>query len=115
VDNEPSGYARFFDESSVQWRSDYTHNTFFLKTQQNYANDLLKIQGHVFLNEVYDLLGLPRSSAGALVGWVYEGDDIGDNYIDFGIFAPENVDALNGYVPRFLLDFNVDGVIYDAI
>lgn len=114
-DNQPSGYARFFDESSVEWRKDYTHNLFFLKAQQNYANDLLKMQGHVFLNEVYDMLSLPRSSAGALVGWVYEGDDIGDNYIDFGIYAPENVDAVNGYTKRFLLDFNVDGIIYDAI
>jgi len=114
-DNQPSGYARFFDESSVQWRKDYTHNLFFLKAQQNYANDLLKMQGHVFLNEVYDMLSLPRSSAGALVGWVYEGDNIGDNYIDFGIYAPENVDAVNGYAKKFLLDFNVDGVIYDAI
>ena len=115
IDGYPSGYARYFDESSTQWRSDPTHNIFFLKGQQNYFNDLLKIHGHVFLNEVYDALGFPRTSAGAIVGWVYEGDGVGDNYIDFGIFAPENVDAVNGYAKQFILDFNVDGVIYDCI
>ena len=68
------------------------------------------------MNEVYDLLGLPRSQAGALVGWVMTGD--GDNFVDFGIYDtnnPSKRDFVNGYERSILLDFNVDGVIHDLI
>jgi hypothetical protein len=67
----------------------------------------------VFLNEAYDALGLERSTAGAVVGWVI-GDE-GDNYIDFGIFEAQNARFVNGSERSILLDFNVDGVIYDKI
>jgi hypothetical protein len=115
---EVSEYARFFDSSSVQWHRDSVHNMFFLKSQQNYANDMLRAHGHIFLNEVYDLLALPRSQAGAVVGWVLNSE--GDNFVDFGLFDKTDQrtrDLLNGYahdVP-ILVDFNVDGVIYDLI
>jgi hypothetical protein len=110
-----SQYARFFDESSVNWTKTPEYNLTFLKCQQNYANDQLRIRGHVFLNEIYDLLGIPRTQAGAIVGWV---KDEGDGYIDFGVFDGENMQArdfVNGYERSILLDFNVSGVIYDMI
>lgn len=44
----------------------------FLRRQQDYANEMLKARGHLFLNEVYDLLDIPRSKAGQVVGWVYD-------------------------------------------
>ena len=112
----PSEYARFYDESSPQWRGEKQHDEFFLKAQQTFANDKLHVQGHLFLNEVYDMLGLPRSRAGAVVGWIADGD--GDSFVDFDMWNPHNAqnrDAVNGYTPRWLLDFNVDGIIYDAI
>lgn len=113
--NEPSIYARFFDEGSAQWSKTPEYNLMFLKCQQNYANDLLQARGHLFLNEVYDMLGIPRSQAGALVGWV---KGVGDDYVDFGIFDSESEAArsfVNGYERNILLDFNVSGVIYDLI
>ncbi len=113
--NMHSQYARFFDESSTQWSKTPEYNLVFLKCQQNFMNDLLNTRGHVFLNEVYDALGLPRSQAGAVVGWV-KGQ--GDGYIDFGMYNPDSEkarDFVNGYERSILLDFNVDGVIYDLI
>ena len=113
--NEHSVYARFFDESSAQWNHSAEHNLIFLKCQQNFANDLLRARGHLFLNEVYDMLGIPRSGAGAVVGWRI---GLGDDFVDFGIFeyGKHKVrDFVNGYEPAILLDFNVDGVIYDKI
>jgi len=112
----PSIYARFFDPLSTSWSKEPEYNLIFLRCQQNYANDLLKARGHVFLNEVYDMLGVPRSKAGAVVGWILIGD-MRDNYIDFGIFDDdENVrDFVNGREGSILLDFNVDGVIYNKI
>lgn len=109
-----SQYAKWFDDSCQQWQRDPSLNLFFLKSQQNYMNDLLRVRGHVFLNEVYDAIGLPRTSDGALVGWVY-GE--GDNFVDFGIFDANDAqrDFVNGYANKILLDFNVDGVIYNLI
>lgn len=117
--NTISQYARFFDESSENWSKTPEYNLLFLRNTQNYANDLLLARGHLFLNEVYDMLfgdGKARSQAGAVVGWVMSKD--GDNFVDFGIYDVlngANRDFINGYEPSILLDFNVDGVIYDKI
>jgi hypothetical protein len=115
--NDYSGYARFFaKETSPSWSPVPEYNLLFLRSQQNYANDMLHARGHVFLNEIYDALGFDRSRAGAAVGWVLSGD--GDNYIDFGIFDPKSrssIEFVNGHEAAILLDFNVDGVIFDKI
>lgn len=119
VKKDPNGlspYAKFFDEFSDNWSKTPEYNLLFLKAQQNYANDLLHARGHVFLNDVYDMLGIPRTQAGSVVGWVISND--GDNFIDFGIYDFDSFKArefVNGYEKSILLDFNVDGVIYDLI
>lgn len=115
---QPSIYSRFFDESSTQWSKTSEYNMMFLHAQQEYFNNVLKARGHVFLNEIYDALGLERSNAGAVVGWVIRNDGCGDNRIDFGVFdgnKPKVRDFVNGLERNILLDFNVDGVIYDLI
>lgn len=114
---DASGYARFFDELNPNWNRNPEYNMVFLRCQQNYANDLLIHRGHVFLNDVYDMLGIERTGYGAVVGWVIEKDG-GDNFIDFGVFNGKSESArdfVNGREASVLLDFNVDGVIYDKI
>jgi hypothetical protein len=116
--DEPSIYARFFDPLSTSWSKEPEYNLLFLKCQQSYANDLLLARGHVFLNEVYDLLGIPRSKAGSIVGWIVTAGTITDNHIDFGIYKGGDHtirDFVNGRENSILLDFNVDGVIYEKI
>lgn len=118
ADNDPSIYARFFDLHSSSWNKEPEYNLYFLKAQQNYANDLLQGRGHVFLNDVYDQLGIPRSKAGAVVGWILTKDGSTDNYVDFGVFEGKTDvarDFVNGTEGAILLDFNVDGLIYDKI
>lgn len=113
----PSQYARIFDNSSVYWRRDKGMNDFFLSTVQSQLNDKLRAQGHLFLNEAYDTLGLPRSEAGAVVGWVADGD--GDQFVDMDVFNPRNElnrDYVNGYQEdAVVLDFNVDGIILSIL
>lgn len=108
-----SAYARFFDEDSGVWKKDAEINRIFLQAQQNYANNILAMRGHLFLNEVYDWLDLERTTEGSVVGWIFNGN--GDNYVDFGMFDAYNSGFLQGDEPRILLDFNVDGIIYDKI
>ena len=114
-----SDYAKFFDEASPYWQKDPEYNLMFLKSQQQYATDLLRARGRLFLNEVYDMLGIEKTKAGQIVGWVYNPTNpIGDNFVDFGIFdmSKERVRAfVNGYEPSILLDFNVDGNIWDLM
>lgn len=117
-----SGYAKLFSkDTSSSWGPVPESNLFFLRSAQNYVNDRLKARGHVFLNEVYDELGLERTQAGAVVGWVWDpyNNIEGDNEIDFGIWEANDLkqvhDFMTGIEGAILLDFNVDGVIYDKI
>ena len=117
--NDISDYARFFDEYCTGWDKDPEYNLMFLKQQQAHANRLLQTNGYLFLNEVYDMLGIRRTKAGQVVGWVYdEKNPIGDNYVDFGIYDLYNEksrDFVNGRERSILLDFNVDGNIWDLM
>ncbi len=118
--NDHSDYARFFDELCTGWKRDAEYNLMFLKHQQNYANEKLQKQGYLFLNDVYDMLGIPRTKAGQVVGWIYDeaNADVYDNFVDFGIYDLYNEkarDFVNGREKSILLDFNVDGNILDLI
>lgn len=123
-----SAYARFFEEytkdekgNSVKndyWNNDNEYNLMFIKKIERYANDRLKIKGFLFLNEVYEMLGLPRTKEGQIVGWVYdENNEEGDNYVDFGLYK-DNLsysDFVNGFENAILLDFNVDGNVWEKM
>ena len=107
-----SPYGFKFDESSIVWDRSREGNVCFLKITQDYLNDLLKHRGHLFLNEVYDWLRIPRRAIGQCVGWIYdENNPNGDNFVDLDIFNERNNNDKN----VFILDPNVDGYILDKI
>ena len=117
LDGKKSPYEFDFNRYTAPqtFSADPTQNEILLRTEQNYANDILQARGYIFLNDVLDRLGLEKTSAGQLVGW-YKG--AGDNFVDFGY--------LNGYIENWNLDsdlckknirlnFNCDGIIYDML
>lgn len=113
--SDDTPYAKLFDQYNVNWSPQPEYNVLFLRCQQNWANDQLQARGHLFLNEVYDSLGLERTKAGQVVGWV-KGN--GDDYVDFGILNGEDPEGFYSFVTGhegIWLDFNVDGVVYDKI
>lgn len=115
--NGPSMYSRIFDETNKNWSQVPHQNQFLVQSTQNYANDKLIRDGHVFLNDVYDMLGMERSQAGSLVGWVSNSES-GDRFIDFGVwnngtFAGK--EWVTGNSDAIMLDFNVDGVVWDLL
>lgn len=113
---EYSPYAAFFDEASAMWTRDPECNKMFLLRQQQNANVKLRARGYLFLNEVYDMLGLPRTIAGQLVGWTYdEKNPWSRSCVDFGICYDRNSKFVNGFEKSVLLDFNVDGNILDRL
>ena len=114
-DGKPSEYAKFFDESCPEWTPNPIANLDILRLKETVATDMLQARGHLFLNEVYDLLGIPRTEAGTAVGWKL---GMGEDVVDFGIYnlySDAGRRFVNGLEPVILLDFNVDGPIYDKI
>lgn len=112
-----SPYAKCFDEFSSNWDPVAEYNLLFLRNQQEYANQRLRARGHLFLNDVYEALGLPVTPAGQVVGWLRDSEN-GDGYVDFGLYDIESESArrfINGYESAVWLDFNVDGPIYEMI
>jgi hypothetical protein len=111
-----SQYARLFEETNRNWNPQPMYNSFFIQNQQTWANFQLKAKGHLFLNDVYKMLGLPESKAGCVVGWLIGSG--GDEYVDFGVFSGDELtgfDFITGEKQQIWLDFNVDGPIWDFI
>lgn len=117
--NVKSDYSRFFDESCNAFTKNAEYNLTFLKQQEAFANQILQTKGYLFLNDVYYALGIPKTEAGQVVGWIYdEKCPNGDNFVDFGIYDEQSQAGrrfVNGYEPRVLLDFNVDGPILNKV
>lgn len=113
-------YARFFDDTNSSWSPAGEYNLMFLSQTQKFATQKLMANGHLFLNEVYDSLNLPRTPEGAVVGWLYNVDGY-DSYVDFGILddSPDKAMRLHDFVVgrerSILLDFNVGGPIWNKI
>ncbi len=107
-----SQYSRFFDQNSRHWKNDPELNRLWIEVQQNYLNHKLQADGHVFLNAAYEALGMDPSSEGQIVGWLLNGD--GDGYVDFGLYLEGNMVG-NNLSHSILLDFNVDGIVFDKI
>lgn len=115
-DPDISGYAKFFDEFNPNWKKDAGMNRTFIHSVQNWANDLLRIRGYLFLNEVYDALGIPPTKSGQIVGWIDSKDH--PKVVDFFMldrFTQAKADFINEREKAILLDFNVDGPILDFV
>lgn len=121
-----SPYSYFFMPPCKDYTDNPYYNLKFLKDMEQYFNDKLHIEGHVYLDEVLKALDIPIKTfvegeypAEHMVGWLDKdmyGDRCkGNGYISFGI--EELYNKLNGSVvpdviePVMLLDFNVDGLI----
>ena len=114
VEEEPIGeYARFYDDTCPSWINDAEQNLKFLKYQENYSNDRLRAKGYLFLNDVFDMLGMARTKAGQVGGWLYTEDD--KDQVSFGIYSVLNRDFVNGHSAIALLNFNARENILDYL
>ena len=110
--NLQSDYVVYFDSKSRNYETNPDYNRMFLKAQQAFANDKLQTRGHLFLNEVLDDLDLPRTPAGQIVGWTKDGPD---GYVNFRIVEVERETEDGRHEPALLLDFNVEGNIWEKM
>lgn len=114
-------YAFFFDESALGFEKNNPEcNMYFLRTSLKYFNDQLQAKGHLFLNEVREQLGLPKTPVGQVVGWIYDPTNPTiDSHVSFGnlfdIHDKDKREFVNGLEPAILLDPNCDGPILELI
>lgn len=113
-------FSRIFDETCPCWVRNAEKNMFFLKQQERWANDKLRAQGYLFLNDVYESLGFDKTAAGQVVGWTYEkGNPHSEGYVDFGIFDDayihKNSGFINGYEKSIILNFNHEANILEYV
>lgn len=111
-------YAKLYDESNKHWSPHPWDNKTFIQVQQSWLNDKLRANGYVMLNDAYEALGLDKTSAGAVVGWV-RNTRTGDGYIDFGLDDKSDAAISDFMINRdnngVWLDFNVDGPVFELI
>lgn len=112
-----SEYVRYFTKTNPNWNPIMEYNEMFLRAQEQYANDLLVSKGYLTLNEAHDLVGIPGTKAGMVVGWIYDKHNAGegDNFVSFNYHKVYLRNEMGDLEPAFALDFNVDGEIYSRM
>ena len=133
---DASLYATLIDRSCGIWDKSTDMTLMNLHSAIRHLNDTLtarataKKPGYLFLWEVYDYLDIPRErwpKESYLVGWLYDkANEKLHNYVDFGpmyVLSREDADGGQYYIREekggsdqsVLIDFNIDGIIYDRI
>lgn len=110
-DIEYSRYARRLNETDMFNEDEGYEVINLIKALTYHFNLLLKTQGYVLLNDVYESLGLSRIEEYDNVGWLYNEDNpVGDNFVNVSIYT---VFSFMCGIDKdcIILDFNVDGVI----
>ncbi len=100
-----SRYAKLFDENNKYWEPNDDYILLFIQSLERMFNNILLAQEHVFLNEIYDEFGFPRTRTGQTHGWVY--DPKKKNQI--------RISATKEGSHKWMLDFNVEGKIIDTL
>jgi hypothetical protein len=104
----------WFDSDNPNNNSDPEITKMWLTGVQEHMNQLLRLNGHLMLNDVRKELCLPKTAQGQLLGWV-DGNPDGDGFIDFGFMTDDHPSAVafrNGESRDVRLNFNVDGEVY---
>lgn len=104
-------YARLFDSTCPDFEKDPESNLTFLNAKRDWAEYLLRTRGRLFLNEVYDMLNMPRTDEGQVMGWTYDKKKQGNPdhlLVSFGLHDKRNERFMLGLEPVALLIFNVE-------
>jgi len=111
INNDPFDYVGVFDNSSSSWERNHEYNEMMLKYVERKADDILRARGYIFLNEIYDMLGMKRTKIGQISGWVYNEN----KHVELGFGSQVNVRFINGDSDTFVVEPNVDGVILHRV
>lgn len=103
--NDLDQYTRLFTpEKTRNWQKERDFNKIFIECQQNYANHILRVRGHLILNEAYEMLGFQQTALGAIVGWTLSTN--GGNFVHF---------EQKEWGTLYQIHFNVEGIMFHKI
>ena len=122
-----SDFARVFDEFNEEYNKNIFYsnkegkdvpyglkNLEFVIEMEKAANQKLRKQGNLTINEVYEMLRFDKVPAGSVAGWIFDINDktcLDDCHVDFGIFDKDTAELkaiMLGNEKSFVLDFNID-------
>lgn len=116
------GYTVVFDEENPNGRGGFDYSKMFVRCVENWAEIQLQTNGYLFLSDVLDQLGYDRKKnkelyrVAQVVGW-WTDDEKSDGHVDFqalDMVRPTD-DPDNPYEKYILLNFNVDGNIWEKM
>lgn len=114
-DENSDPYNRIFDQaSSSMWKADLSINKMLVGSQQRFAQERLMRQGHLYLSDVYESLGLQVNDISRVVGWKVQILPDGSKdipFVDFGLDKPHPDDWKYSKEHAIYLDFNCQGLI----
>lgn len=116
-------HSQIFDEYSDHWQRYWTPRQVweYLKRKEQELNDKLQINKHLFVNEVWDALGLERTPEGQLAGWILTRNNP-NSRVSLGLDEMPD-EAVRDFMERahtnqdiwIRLHLNPDGLIYEMI
>lgn len=59
-----------FDEKSPKWSKNEPTNVLVSNNYEHWLNDMLQMNGHLLLRDVYECLGIPITRESLVAGWV---------------------------------------------
>lgn len=95
-----TSYSVVFDSSHNDWSDNKQNNLVYFQGKQDLANELNQTKGHILLNEVFDILGFPRTNIGSQVGWLY---------------TDEIIFRIRDCRTYYIINFEVTGYVFDKI
>ena len=109
-------YVRKFDWHNPYWQPNMQYNLMFARSQQNYANDKFRADGHYWTDDADKALGFKSRKEGRTTGWHYDPKDPTiDNFVDFNIQEAWEHDEDGTLRPVLYFEYNVDGSILNKI
>lgn len=113
--DEITANRKFCYKDCMMSEPDLVMNYSFLKAKEQELDlyfQCLPAGSVVTMNRALNLVGLPETKQGAVLGWIKTYDQ---HHISFGLDSFLNLGARNMEEPCWVLDFNVDGVIFDKL
>ena len=103
-------YAKWFKKGCDPWENNAEMNKYTLQCIEERANEILKRDGKLSVNDIYEMCGIKdefdqplKTKAGQVMGWIYNPEG-SDHQIDLGIFEPVNKRFVNKEVTDCLIN-----------
>ena len=78
MNTEIINVVKSFSCSHRSWMNDTEHNKRVVKMILDYCYEKFRARRYLFLNEVYQELGIPMTRQGQIAGWVYNRENAKD-------------------------------------